>query len=59
MYIVGGKIVTMTGKDFPEGVIHIKNGRIAAIGSAKEIPVKPGEQEQMPSILWMPPLMMR
>lgn len=44
MYIVGGRIVTMTGKDFPEGVIHIKNGRIAAIGSAKEIPVKPGEQ---------------
>lgn len=47
MYIVGGRIVTMTGKDFPEGVIHIKNGRIAAIGSAKEIPVKPGEQEQV------------
>lgn len=47
MYIVGGRIVTMTGKDFPEGVIHIKNGRIAAIGSAKEIPVKSGEQEQV------------
>lgn len=47
MYIVGGRIMTMTGKEYPEGVIHIKNGKIAAIGSRKEVPVKPSEQEQV------------
>ena len=47
MYIVGGRIVTMTGKEYSEGVIHIKNGKIAAIGSRKEVPVKPSEQEQV------------
>lgn len=47
MYIVGGRIVTMTGKEYPEGVIRIKNGKIAAIGSRKEVPVKPSEQEQV------------
>lgn len=47
MYIVGGRIVTMTGEEYPEGVIHIENGKIKAIGSRREIPVHPKEQERV------------
>lgn len=47
MYIVGGRIVTMTGEEYPEGVIHIENGKIKAIGTRKEIPVHPAEQERV------------
>lgn len=47
MYIVGGRIVTMTGEEYPEGVIHIENGKIKAIGTRKEIPVHPSEQERV------------
>ena len=27
MYIVGGKIITMTGEEYTDGVIHIQNGK--------------------------------
>ncbi len=47
MYIVGGRILTMTGADIPEGVIHIQNGKIVEIGSHEEIQVKPVEQEKL------------
>lgn len=47
MYIVGGRIVTMTGEEYPEGVIHIENGKIKAIGTRREIPVHPKEQERV------------
>lgn len=47
MYIVGGRILTMTGEDIPEGVIHIENGKIAEIGSRDRIQVPPLEQEQL------------
>ncbi len=50
MYIVGGRIITMAGKDIPDGVIHIRNGKIAEIGSREEIIVKPVEQEQLLTI---------
>uniref|UniRef100_UPI0040562F84 amidohydrolase n=1 Tax=Acetatifactor sp. TaxID=1872090 RepID=UPI0040562F84 len=45
MYIVGGRIITMTGVDYPEGVIRIKNGKITEIGSVQEIAIEPQEQE--------------
>lgn len=47
MYIVGGRIITMTGVDYTTGVIHIQNGKIVAIGSDKEVPVEPKEQEKV------------
>lgn len=47
MYIVGGKIITMTGADIPDGVIQIENGKIAQIGSAKEVAVKPKKGERV------------
>ena len=36
MYIVGGRIKTMAGKEIPEGVIHITDGKIAQIGRKGE-----------------------
>ncbi len=47
MYIVGGKIITMTGEDIPKGVIHIENGKITEIGPADKIQVKPVGQEKI------------
>lgn len=47
MYIVGGKIMTMAGQEFREGVIHIHDGKIAAIGPKGSIAVEPEDQEQV------------
>lgn len=47
MYIIGGKIVTMTGKEYPEGVIHIKDGKIEEIGSCDEVVINATEQERV------------
>lgn len=44
MYIIGGRILTMTGRDIPEGIIHVGNGKITEIGSSTEIEIKSGEQ---------------
>jgi predicted amidohydrolase YtcJ len=45
MYIVGGKIITMTGTDYFQGVIHIKEGKIVAVGTEAEVPICPQENE--------------
>ena len=47
MYIVGGRILTMTGKEIPDGVIHIQNGKITAIGSRDEVEVALSEKEEL------------
>lgn len=47
MYIIGGRIITMAGGDYPEGVLHLKNGKIAAVGAKGEIPIEPQGDEQV------------
>lgn len=47
MYIVGGRILTMTGEDIPDGVIHIQNGKIVEIGSRDKVKVVLSEQEKL------------
>lgn len=47
MYIVGGRILTMAGKELSEGVIRIRDGRIAEIGKKGEIPIAPEKNEQV------------
>lgn len=47
MYIVGGKILTMAGKEIADGVVYIKDGKIAAVGSRQEIEVRPEPDEQV------------
>ncbi len=47
MYIVGGKIKTIAKGDIDQGVIRIKDGKIAAVGSRDQVPVKPGPGEQV------------
>lgn len=47
MYIVGGKILTMTGMDYDNGVIRIEDGIITEIGSREEIAVKPAADEKV------------
>jgi len=44
MYIIGGKMVTVSGPDILRGVIHIENGKITEIGSANDISVNPKEK---------------
>lgn len=51
MYIVGGKMITMTGVDISDGVIHIENGKIVEIGSATEIAVKPKDGERVITVV--------
>lgn len=47
MYIVGGRIKTMVGEDIEEGIIHVQDGKIAAIGSVGEIPLNPAQGEEV------------
>ncbi len=57
MYIVGGTLLTMTGAKITDGVIHIKDGKIAAIGSREEVPIKAEKEErilEVPNALVMP-----
>lgn len=46
MYITGGRILTMVGEEIEDGVVHIENGKIAAVGRRDEVEIrlKPGEQ---------------
>lgn len=44
MYILGGKILTMAGKEIPEGIIHVQDGKITEIGTRQEISIQPQEQ---------------
>lgn len=47
MYIVGGKILTMAGQEYDEGVIHVADGKIKEIGAKDEVPVKSRDGEQV------------
>ena len=46
MYITGVKILTMAGEEIEEGVLHIEDGKIAAVGRRGQVEMapKPGEQ---------------
>lgn len=47
MYIIGGRILTMSGSDIEEGILRIKAGKIVQIGTKKEIKLQPEEDEQV------------
>ncbi len=47
MYIVGGRIITMAGEEYEEGVLRILNGKIAAVGDKESVPVEPEENERI------------
>lgn len=47
MYIVGGKIRTMAGRELEEGVIRIREGKITALGTPGEVPVRPEGREHV------------
>lgn len=47
MYIVGGTIKTMTHGDIAEGVLYIRDGKVAAVGRKDEIPISPDEGERV------------
>ena len=46
MYIVGGRILTMAGREIPEGILQIRNGKIAQVGARGEGKLQPEEGEQ-------------
>lgn len=50
MYITGGRILTMVGEEIEDGVVHIENGKIAAVGRRDEVEVRPKPGEQMIAI---------
>lgn len=47
MYIINGKIKTITGPEFSRGVIRIINGKIAEVGSMEQIAVSPADGEEV------------
>ncbi len=47
MYITGGKILTMAGAPIENGVLHIMDGKIEAVGTPSEVPVCPVEGEEV------------
>lgn len=47
MYIIGGRIMPMTGDEIPEGVLRIIDGKIAQIGRKGELEIKPEDNEQV------------
>lgn len=50
MYITGGRILTMSGAEIPEGVIRIQNGKITEVGTCGEVPVCAQEGEEILSV---------
>lgn len=47
MYITGGIIKTMAGKDIADGCIHIVDGKIAEIGKRDEVSIHPAAHERV------------
>lgn len=45
MYIINGKVMTMTGTVYENGVVHISGSKIAQVGSREDIPVSPADGE--------------
>ncbi|MCR5755862.1 MAG: amidohydrolase [Acetatifactor sp.] len=59
MYIVGGTIKTMLGEEIENGIIRIRDGKIAELGRADKVEVKPKQGEevlQVPGAIVMPGL---
>ena len=59
MYLLGGTVKTMSGKDIEDGCIHIIDGKIAEIGRRDEIVIHPASHEkviEVPHGLIMPGL---
>lgn len=44
MYIIGGRILTMAGRDIPEGIIRVEDGKIIEIGTKDEVEIQPEEK---------------
>lgn len=60
MYIVGGRIITMAGEEYAQGVLRLADGKIVAVGNKEQVPVVPKEGEQVlevPGAWVMPGLM--
>ena len=47
MYIIGGRILTMAGRDIPEGILRIRNGKIDGVGAKGEVELRPEAEEQV------------
>ena len=47
MYIIGGLIKTMAGRDIRDGCIRIQDGKIAEIGRRDEVKFHPAPCEQV------------
>ncbi|MCM1101334.1 MAG: amidohydrolase [Clostridium sp.] len=47
MYIVGGRIMTMAGVEYAEGVLRILDGKIAEVDASDMVKVQPGEGERV------------
>lgn len=47
MYIIGGRILTMAGREIENGILHLENGKITEIGSSEEIDIAPKEDEKV------------
>ncbi|MCH5343501.1 MAG: amidohydrolase [Acetatifactor sp.] len=47
MYIIGGTIKTMAGRDIEGGIVRIKDGKIEAVGTKEEVPVSPEQGERV------------
>ena len=45
MYIVDGKILTMAGAVYEDGVLHIRNGKIVEVGEKGSVELHPENGE--------------
>lgn len=54
MYIIHGNIKTMEGRDFAEGYLEIRDGKIAALGDMKDCPQTEGQVLDVEGSLVMP-----
>lgn len=60
MYIINGKVLTMDGPTYQCGTVRVCEGRIAEVGDAEEIPVRPLEGERILDVrgAWVMPGLM-
>lgn len=54
MYIIHGNIKTMEGRDFADGYLDIRDGKIAAMGDMKDCPQREGQVLDVEGSLVMP-----
>lgn len=57
MYIVGGRVLTMAGEEYAEGVLRLVNGKIAEVGSVGDVQVRPKQGEEVLNVpgAWVMP----